>query len=176
MERIEADIYDRLSKVIDPELGRSITELGMIPAIEVTPAADGVYDVTVHVELTVEGCPLSDTITHRINAAVASYPDADLIPHIEVSTMDDDKTRRAREQTQGGTAAEPVHQAGQQDPHLRHRLRQGAASANRRSPPTWPPRSPRSAMTRPPSTPTSTDSPCRVCSACTRNRPTSTAC
>ena len=91
MERIEADIYDRLSKVIDPELGRSITELGMIPAIEVTPAADGVYDVTVHVELTVEGCPLSDAITHRINAAVASYPDADLIPHIEVSTMDDDK-------------------------------------------------------------------------------------
>lgn len=91
MERIEADIYDRLSKVIDPELGRSVTELGMIPAIEVTSAADGVYDVTVHVELTVEGCPLSDAITHRINAAVASYPDADLIPHIEVSTMDDDK-------------------------------------------------------------------------------------
>ena len=58
---------------------------------EVSPVSDGVYDVTVHVELTVEGCPLSDTITHRINAAVASYPDADLIPHIEVSTMDDDK-------------------------------------------------------------------------------------
>ena len=91
MERIEADIYDRLSKVIDPELGRSVTELGMIPAIEVSPVSDGVYDVTVHVELTVEGCPLSDAITHRINAAVASYPDADLIPHIEVSTMDDDK-------------------------------------------------------------------------------------
>ncbi len=31
MERIEADIYDRLSKVIDPELGRSITELGIDP-------------------------------------------------------------------------------------------------------------------------------------------------
>ncbi len=91
MEQIEADIYDRLSKVIDPELGRSVTELGMIPAIEVSPVSDGVYDVTVHVELTVEGCPLSDTITHRINAAVASYPDADLIPHIEISTMDDDK-------------------------------------------------------------------------------------
>ena len=26
MERIEADIYDRLSKVIDPELGRTITK------------------------------------------------------------------------------------------------------------------------------------------------------
>ena len=28
--QIEADIYERLSKVIDPELGRSVTDLGMI--------------------------------------------------------------------------------------------------------------------------------------------------
>mgnify|MGYP000940384615 CR=1 FL=1 len=27
--QIEADIYERLSKVIDPELGRSVTDLGM---------------------------------------------------------------------------------------------------------------------------------------------------
>ena len=32
--QIEADIYERLSKVIDPELGRSVTDLGMIAAIE----------------------------------------------------------------------------------------------------------------------------------------------
>ena len=46
---IEAQIYERLSKVIDPELGRSITDLGMIAAInavgvtsqaEVTQAVD----------------------------------------------------------------------------------------------------------------------------------------
>ena len=37
--QIEADIYERLSKVIDPELGRSVTDLGMIAAIEAaTPA------------------------------------------------------------------------------------------------------------------------------------------
>lgn len=94
MERIEAAIYERLGKVIDPELGRSVTDLGMIPAIEVTPADGGVYDVTVHVELTVEGCPLSETITRNINAAVATYPDAKLIPHIEVSAMGDDKLAR----------------------------------------------------------------------------------
>lgn len=57
---IEAQIYERLSKVIDPELGRSITDLGMIAAINavgVTSQDDGdvpSYDVTVHVELTVE--------------------------------------------------------------------------------------------------------------------------
>jgi len=32
------------------------------------------------VELTVEGCPLSQTITNQINGAVVSYPDATLIP------------------------------------------------------------------------------------------------
>ena len=37
---IEARIYERLSKVIDhPELGRSVTDLGMIAAIDATPVA-----------------------------------------------------------------------------------------------------------------------------------------
>ncbi|WP_094636421.1 Mrp/NBP35 family ATP-binding protein [Bifidobacterium eulemuris] len=49
------------------------------------------YDVTVRVELTVEGCPLSETITNQINGAVASYPHAALTPHIEVSSMSRDK-------------------------------------------------------------------------------------
>jgi len=107
---IEAAIYERLSKVIDPELGRSVTDLGMIAAIDATPKSasgieqvDGVadagdaadtrdaYDVTVHVELTVPGCPLSETITNQINGAVASYPDAALTPHIEVGSMSRDK-------------------------------------------------------------------------------------
>ena len=102
--QIEARIYERLSRVIDPELGRSITDLGMITAIDVTPKTDAaapaaqgstrarhVCDVTVHVELTVPGCPLSETITNQINGAISSYPDADLTPHIEVGTMSRDK-------------------------------------------------------------------------------------
>lgn len=90
---VEVAIYHRLSQVIDPELGRSVTDLGMIAAIEATPhdALPSTYDVTVHVELTVAGCPLSKTITNQINSAVASYPDATLIPHIEVSAMSQDK-------------------------------------------------------------------------------------
>ena len=84
--QIEADIYERLSKVIDPELGRSVTALGMIAAIDA-----GTYDVTVHVELTVPGCPLSETITSQINGAVSSYPGAQLLPHIEVGSMSRDK-------------------------------------------------------------------------------------
>lgn len=91
--QIEADIYERLSKVIDPELGRSVTDLGMIAAIEAAPASSdaGTYDVTVHVELTVPGCPLSETITNQINGAVSSYPGTQLLPHIEVGSMSRDK-------------------------------------------------------------------------------------
>ncbi|MBM6699143.1 Mrp/NBP35 family ATP-binding protein [Bifidobacterium pullorum subsp. saeculare] len=85
----------RLGKVIDPELGRSVTDLGMIAGIDVAPAGtDGgrpAYDVTVRVELTVPGCPLSDTIVGNITAAIASYPDAALTPRIEVATMSEAK-------------------------------------------------------------------------------------
>ena len=35
---IEANIFERLSHVIDPELGRSVTDLGMITSIEAVRA------------------------------------------------------------------------------------------------------------------------------------------
>ena len=90
---IEARIYERLSKVIDPELGRSVTDLGMIAAIDAIPVEGkaNTYEVRVEVGLTVEGCPLSQTITNQINGAVASYPDATLLPRIEVGSMSQDK-------------------------------------------------------------------------------------
>lgn len=51
---IEARIYERLSKVIDPELGRSVTDLGMIAAIDAIPVEGkaNTYEVRVEVELT----------------------------------------------------------------------------------------------------------------------------
>ena len=69
---VELAMFHRLSKIIDPELGRSITDLGMITTIQATPrdAHPSTFDVTVHVELTVAGCPLSKTITSQINSAV----------------------------------------------------------------------------------------------------------
>ena len=148
--QIEADIYERLSKVIDPELGRSVTDLGMIAAIEAAPASSdaGTYDVTVHVELTVPGCPLSETITSQINGAVSSYPGAQLLPHIEVGSMSRDKL----------AASSP-------SPPVR------AASASPRLPRTWPPRLRPSASTRPPSTRTFMASHCRACSACIHSPP-----
>ena len=91
--RIKGEVYERLSRVIDPELGRSITDLGMITDIIVEPARDAQadYEVTVRVELTIKGCPLSTTITNQINGTVTSYPRARLRPHIDVSSMSREK-------------------------------------------------------------------------------------
>lgn len=174
---IEARIYERLSKVIDPELGRSVTDLGMIAAIDATPVAGetNTYDVRVRVELTVEGCPLSQTITNQINGAVASYPDATLIPSIEVGSMSQDKLTRwwpvSKRNVNRTRSTNPASKpASSPSPPAK------AAWANRLSPPIWQPHSRRSATIPPPSTPTSTVSRCPGYSACNHSPRTSTAC
>lgn len=88
---IETAVMDRLGHVIDPELGRSVTDLGMIAGVRAQQSGPGAYDVMVDVELTVPGCPLSAQISAQIEEAVASYPDADLTVHITVGSMDEGK-------------------------------------------------------------------------------------
>ena len=52
-------VMEALDRVIDPELRRPVTDLGMVSSVDI--AEDGV--VSVEVLLTVAGCPLKDTIT-----------------------------------------------------------------------------------------------------------------
>ena len=59
-----------LSTVIDPEIRRPVTELGMVKSAEVGP--DGVARVGIY--LTVSGCPMKDTITERVTTAVGALP------------------------------------------------------------------------------------------------------
>jgi ATP-binding protein involved in chromosome partitioning len=61
----EAEILDALRPVEDPELHRSIVDLGMVDRVEV----DG-GDVTVGVLLTVPGCPLRAEIERRVTSAL----------------------------------------------------------------------------------------------------------
>ncbi|WP_323958999.1 Mrp/NBP35 family ATP-binding protein [Arthrobacter sp. JZ12] len=65
---LEADVRSALDNVIDPELRRPITELGMVQ--DITVDDDGA--VVVHVLLTIAGCPLRGTITTDVEAAVGS--------------------------------------------------------------------------------------------------------
>jgi len=56
-----------LNAVRDPEIRRPVTELGMVKDVRIDP--DGT--VTVGIYLTVSGCPLKDTITRDVTAAVS---------------------------------------------------------------------------------------------------------
>ena len=57
-----------LATVNDPEIKRPITDLGMVDSVEI--GADGT--VRVRVLLTVAGCPMKDTITKDVTAAVSA--------------------------------------------------------------------------------------------------------
>src|SRR5437870_13240506 len=59
-----------LAGVQDPEIRPPTTELGMVESVDVDQA--GV--VRLRVLLTVAGCPLKDTITRDVNAAVGAVP------------------------------------------------------------------------------------------------------
>ncbi|QIX27658.1 Mrp/NBP35 family ATP-binding protein [Nocardioides sp. JQ2195] len=59
-----------LATVNDPEIKRPITEINMVDSVEI--AEDG--KVSVVVLLTVAGCPLKDTITRDVTAAVSRVP------------------------------------------------------------------------------------------------------
>lgn len=65
-----AAVHLALSVVKDPEINRPITEIGMLKDVECSK--DGV--VTVTVWLTIQGCPMRDTITERVTNAVKPIP------------------------------------------------------------------------------------------------------
>lgn len=116
-ELIERNVRDRLSKVIDPELGKSITDLGMVVGIEaihrdVLDAGKPVVDVTVRVELTVAGCPLTQQIIDAINDAVTSYPAAMLVPHIAVGSMSEQKLTKLVDDLKAARRENPFNKPG----------------------------------------------------------------
>jgi len=63
-------IHAALATVNDPEIRRPITELNMVDSVVI----DDVGKVAVTVLLTVSGCPLKETITRDVTAAVGSVP------------------------------------------------------------------------------------------------------
>ena len=57
-----------LATVDDPEIRKPITDLGMVKSVDIAPSGE----VSVAVYLTVAGCPMRDTITKNVTAAVAA--------------------------------------------------------------------------------------------------------
>jgi len=65
----EAGVRDALRTVVDPELGMSVLELGLIYGI----AVEG-RDVRVTMTLTAPGCPLHAVMPEWVRQAVARVP------------------------------------------------------------------------------------------------------
>jgi ATP-binding protein involved in chromosome partitioning len=90
-------VAQALSTVNDPEIHRPITELGMVKSIEVTPG--GV--VLVGVWLTVSGCPLRDTITRDVTAAVGKLSGVTAV-RVELDVMSEEQRRELQTKLRGG--------------------------------------------------------------------------
>jgi ATP-binding protein involved in chromosome partitioning len=87
-----------LSTVEDPEIRRPITELGMVKSAEVD--ADGVARVGVY--LTVAGCPMRDTITERVTAAVGALPGVARVA-VELDVMSTEQRQELQKHLRGDT-------------------------------------------------------------------------
>jgi metal-sulfur cluster biosynthetic enzyme len=90
-------VTQALDGVQDPEIHRPITELGMVKHIDV--GADGT--VLVEVYLTVAGCPLRDTITREVTAAVGKLPGVSSV-RVRLDVMSDEQRRALQTQLRGG--------------------------------------------------------------------------
>ena len=96
-------IQAALATVNDPEIRRPITELGMVDSVEA--GDDGV--VHVKVLLTVAGCPLKDTITRDVNAALAKVPGVTAVD-LSLGVMSSEQRSGLQQQLRGGQAQKEI--------------------------------------------------------------------
>src|SRR5215469_10345803 len=90
-------VTSALAGVKDPEIGRPITELGMVKSVEI--ADGGVVHVGVY--LTVAGCPMRDTITRTVTEAVAALPGVTAV-RVGLDVMSDEQRKALQGQLRGG--------------------------------------------------------------------------
>ena len=83
----EDEVRDRLRSVIDPELGDTIVDLGMVRGVTI----DG-GDVVVEVALTIAACPLRTQIEHDVSCHVQSL---DWVRSVEVKVAAMDGEERS---------------------------------------------------------------------------------
>lgn len=91
-----------LAGVNDPEIGRPITDLGMVKSIAIGP--DGGVDVGVY--LTVAGCPMREAITSLVTNAVAAVPGVTSV-RVDLDVMSDEQRKAMQTGLRGGQP-EPV--------------------------------------------------------------------
>jgi ATP-binding protein involved in chromosome partitioning len=99
------EIIEALRPVQDPELHRSIVDLGMVRRVDIDAA-----HVTILVALTVPGCPLKAEIDRRVTEAATSLDGIDRAT-VEFTTMTDDERAALRTQLGSSGAADGAQRA-----------------------------------------------------------------
>ena len=104
MSLTQDQVIDALRPVEDPELRRSIVDLGMVRSVSIDSAA-----VVVQIALTVAGCPLRNEIQRRVSEAVAPIAGGRSVS-LEFGVMNDAERESVRRQMMG----DPASTAGSQ--------------------------------------------------------------
>ena len=99
-------VMERLKKVLDPEIGRSIVELNMVRDITVD---DG--NVTVTIALTVAHCPLAKTLQTDVENAVRKPGDVKSVK-VGTTTMTRRELEQLKQQLQVGAASPSSQKSG----------------------------------------------------------------
>lgn len=86
-----------LHQVNDPEIGRPITDLGMVDQLD----ADESGNVSAKILLTVAGCPMRAEILHLVTAALQSVPGVNEVD-VALGVMDDEQRAAMRQVLRGG--------------------------------------------------------------------------
>ena len=96
-------VHAALGTVNDPEIKRPITDLGMVESVDVDEAGA----VRLTVLLTVAGCPLKDTITRDVNAAVGKVPGVTGVD-LTLGVMSNEQRSGLQEKLRGGQAQKEI--------------------------------------------------------------------
>jgi ATP-binding protein involved in chromosome partitioning len=97
------DVHAALATVDDPEIRRPITELGMVRDVEI--GQDRVVSVTVL--LTVSGCPMKDTLTREVTAAVSRVAAVAAV-RVTLGVMSPEQRAELQTQLRGGQPAKEI--------------------------------------------------------------------
>jgi ATP-binding protein involved in chromosome partitioning len=101
------DVIEVLRPVEDPELNRSIVDLGMVRRVDIELPA-----VTVAIDLTIAGCPLRAEINNRVSEAVQALDGVEQVG-IEFGVMTDEQRETLRRTLHG----DPGSTAGSTQAH-----------------------------------------------------------
>lgn len=107
--KLREQVMSALASVYDPEIRRPITELGMVESVKVDDAGH----VSVAVLLTVQGCPLQDTLSRDVETAVGKVSGVTSVD-VAMGVMDDRQRAAMRDSLPRAGATSEADQAQHQ--------------------------------------------------------------